>query len=202
MKLNKDFYLQDDVVAIARNFLGKVICTNLNGSLTSGIISETEAYAGIADRASHAFGDRRTRRTETLYRNGGRAYVYLCYGIHHLFNFVTNAEGIPHAVLLRGIIPHTGCSTMEKRRGKRCSDIHFSDGPGKASRALGIHTGHDGLDLLGDEIWVEENETIVKEKDILVGKRIGVDYAKEDALLPYRFVLKKPHSFEIKKPPL
>jgi DNA-3-methyladenine glycosylase len=196
MRLNRDFFLQDDVVSIARNLLGKEIFTSFDRTLTSGIISETEAYAGIHDRASHAYGNRRTRRTETLYLEGGRAYVYLCYGIHHLFNFVTNVEGIPHAVLLRGIIPRSGCSIMEQRRGKRCADQHFSDGPGKVSMALGIHTGHDGLDLAQDEIWVEETAIEVDKNNVLMGPRIGVDYAKEDALLPYRFLLKNQSSLQ------
>src|SRR5690606_19477666 len=103
MKLDRLYYQQSDVVAISRNLIGKVICTNINDEYTSGIITETEAYAGVGDKASHAYGDRRTNRTETMYMQGGYAYVYLCYGIHHLFNIVTNVEGVPNAVLLRGI---------------------------------------------------------------------------------------------------
>src|SRR5688572_7863163 len=103
MKLKRDFYTREDVVLVAKELLGKVLCTKWNGKTTSGIITETEAYEGITDRASHAYRGRRTERTEIMYSEGGTAYVYLCYGMHHLFNVVTNKKDIPHAVLIRAV---------------------------------------------------------------------------------------------------
>jgi DNA-3-methyladenine glycosylase len=198
MKLTRDFYQREDVVAIARELLGKVIFTNING-FTAGLITETEAYAGAIDKASHAWASRRTSRTETMFMRGGTAYVYLCYGVHHLFNFVTNLEGIPHAVLLRGILPLEGIKLMEERTGKRFKQKNFTDGPGKLTRALAIQTIHDGTDLLGNKIWVEDAGVVVPTDAVLIGPRIGVDYAGEDALLPYRFLIRSPEG--IKKPP-
>src|SRR5262245_49210922 len=99
-KLPLSFFEGEDVVQIARDLLGKILATNFDRQFTSGRIVETEAYAGIVDRASHAYGGRRTARTEIMYRGGGTAYVYLCYGIHHLFNIVTNAVDVPHAILI------------------------------------------------------------------------------------------------------
>ena len=200
MRVSRDFYLDNDVVAIARRLLGKVICTSIGGVAVSGIITETEAYAGVSDRASHAFGGRRTARTETMFREGGVAYVYLCYGIHHLFNFVTNAEGIPHAVLLRGIHPLSGIGAMEKRTGKSAARKGFAEGPGKVTRALGITTDLDGTDLTGNRIWVEDKGIVVPDHLVLTGPRIGVDYAGTDAGLPYRFLIRNLKG--IKKPPL
>ena len=189
MKLPRKFYLRDDVVQVAKDLLGKVLCTRFNGKLTSGIITETEAYAGVIDRASHAYGGRRTKRTEIMFGQGGTAYVYLCYGIHHLFNVVTNAKDEPHAVLIRAIKPLDGIKTMKERRLKDKIDKTFSGGPGTVSQALGILTGHSGLDLLGNKIWIEDRGINVSEKDIKKGPRIGVDYAGEDAKLHYRFVI-------------
>jgi DNA-3-methyladenine glycosylase len=189
VKLGTDFYRQGDVVEVARSLLGKVIFTNAGGLVTGGIITETEAYAGVTDRASHAYHNRRTNRTEIMYAPGGAAYVYLCYGIHHLFNFVTGEAGIPHAVLLRGIDPVAGCRIMEQRSGKKASSKTFTDGPGKATRALGLTVMDNGVDLTGNRIWVEDHGMVLNTSDILTTSRIGVAYAGEDAALPYRFVL-------------
>ena len=115
-KLKRSFYLNEDVVRLSRDLLGKVLCTKIQGKYTSGIITETEAYAGVIDRASHAYNNRRTKRTEIMYHKGGVAYVYLCYGIHNLFNVVTNVEGIPHAILIRGIEPFDGIKHILMRR--------------------------------------------------------------------------------------
>jgi DNA-3-methyladenine glycosylase len=189
MKLRRSFYLDDDVVAIARDLLGKVLVTRLDGRRTTGIITETEAYAGIHDRASHAWNGRRTARTEVMYAKGGTAYVYLCYGIHHLFNVVTNVEGVPHAVLVRAVHPLEGIDIMRERRQGRL----VTNGPGTVSSALGIRTTHTGTDLLGDTIWIEDHGIAVPRKHIIVGPRIGVDYAGSDALLPYRFRVAPSH---------
>ena len=180
--------MRDDVVQISKDLLGKELFTRMNGVLTSGLITETEAYAGVADRASHAYNNRRTSRTEVMYAQGGTAYIYLCYGIHHLFNVVCNHTDVPHAVLIRAIVPNTGIKNMLKRRSRKSLDKSLCAGPGTLSQALGIKTTHNGLDLGGDKIWIEESSVIVEEADIVAGPRIGVDYARQDALLPYRFV--------------
>jgi len=186
MRLSSDYYLDEDVVTLARSFLGKVLVTHIDNKLTSGIITETEAYAGILDRASHAYGDRNTDRTAPMFREGGIAYVYLIYGMYSLFNIVTSPKGIPHAVLIRGIHPLDGIEFMKKRRNMN-SGKGFSDGPGKLSRALGIHYSDTGLSLQGDRIWIEDRKVEISDGDIIVGPRIRVDYAGKDALLPYRF---------------
>ncbi len=190
-KLSAGFYLREDVVLIARELLGKVLCTRFDGMLCSGIITETEAYAGIRDKASHAYNGRRSERTEIMYWKGGTAYVYLCYGVHSLFNVVTNKEGVPDAVLIRGISPVKGTETMLSRSGKKSLDRNFGVGPGKVAKVLGIHYSHTGLDLCGRRIWIEDTGISAANEEILAGPRIGVDYAGDDALLPYRFIFTK-----------
>jgi DNA-3-methyladenine glycosylase len=192
----RSFYTRTDVVLIARELLGKYLVTRFDGQVTSGIIVETEAYEGITDRASHAFGNRRTARTEIMYHIGGTAYIYLCYGVHSLFNIVTNGEGIPHAVLIRGIKPVEGIDTMLDRLGKSSPPKKFGIGPGVVSKALGIHYRQTGLDLTvkrtGETepaIWLEERGMIVDPGMIVITPRIGVEYSGEDASRPYRFVL-------------
>jgi len=189
VKLSRDFYLRDDVVAIGCDLLGKVLCTRFNGELAKAIIVETEAYAGVTDKASHAYDGRRTRRTEPIYGQGGTAYVYLCYGIHHLFNVVTNAEETPHAVLIRAGEPLSGADIMLQRRGKTKLDKTLLAGPGSLAKALGITTEHSGLSLMNGQIWIEDHGTEVADDAVTAGPRVGVDYAGEDALRPYRFRL-------------
>jgi DNA-3-methyladenine glycosylase len=191
MILPESFYTRKDVVKIARELLGKVLVTRFDGVTTSGIITETEAYAGVVDKASHAYGGRRTQRTDIMFWQGGVAYVYLCYGIHHLFNVVTNKADIPHAVLIRAVEPLEGIEYMLERRGKEKLTTALTAGPGALSGALGIRTAHTGKMLSGmDMITIEDRGVIIKPKDIVASKRIGVDYAKEDALLPYRFYIR------------
>jgi len=186
--IERSFYLRDDVLQIAKDLLGKYLFTNLNNEgITAGIITETEAYAGITDKASHAYGDRRTSRTEVMYMEGGVAYVYLCYGIHSLFNIVTNKKNIPHAVLIRGIKPVEGIDTIMKRANKNEEKQLNGIGPGNVSKLLGIHFSQSGETLAGNKIWLEDRGIKVPAKKIIIGKRVGVDYAGEDALLPYRF---------------
>ena len=192
MKLARAFYERDDVVSVSRDLLGKVLCTRVRGTVTSAIITETEAYAGIADRASHSFGNRRTTRTEPMYGPGGRAYVYLCYGIHHLFNVVTNRVGTPHAVLIRAALPLEGKRTMRRRRKRRLKDESLMTGPGTVSQALGIRTTMTGTDLRGDRIWIEDRGIAIHPDNVIVGPRVGIDYAGEDAARPYRFVVRPP----------
>lgn len=186
-KLTKDFYLRDDVVQISKELLGKYLFTEFDGKLTGGIITETEAYAGITDKASHAYGNRRTKRTEVMYHEGSIAYVYLCYGIHSLFNIVTNNKDIPDAVLIRAIKPTEGIDVMIRRRNPKTHNL--TSGPGTVAQALGMKTIHSGLDLRGNKIWIEDNGTNTS-NEIITSTRIGVSYAEEDALLPYRFQLK------------
>lgn len=188
MKLPQKFYLRDDVVEISKELLGKVLCTKLNGQITKAIITETEAYAGVSDKASHAYKGRRTKRTEPMYAEGGTAYVYLCYGIHHLFNVVTNKADTPHAVLIRAGKPLEGSELMRERRKKQKIDDSLLAGPGSLSQALSITTAFSGANLLGDRIWIEDHHIGFNDQDIVAGPRVGIDYAEEDASRPYRFV--------------
>ncbi|RPD39055.1 DNA-3-methyladenine glycosylase [Chitinophaga barathri] len=188
-KLDRAFYADKDVLKVAKALLGKILVTEINGVRTSGKIVETEAYNGAVDRASHAWNNRRTNRTEIMYGPGGAAYVYLCYGIHHLFNVVTNVKDVPNAVLVRGLEPLEGIEPMLFRCGKQKLDHTLTAGPGSLSKALGITTALTGQSLLGDTIWIEDAPAVPK-KDIVTGTRVGVAYAMEDAYLPYRFSLK------------
>jgi DNA-3-methyladenine glycosylase len=189
-KLDRPFYERADVAKIARELLGKLLITNFSGQRTSGRIVETEAYNGIGDRASHAYGNRRTPRTEIMYGSAGTAYVYLIYGIHHLFNVVTNKKGIPHAILIRALEPVEGVEVMLERTGKVKPDYTLTKGPGNVSKALGLHTSDTGSDLLGDLIFIGDDGYRPRKGEIGLSPRIGVDYAGPDALLPYRFFLK------------
>ncbi|HEX5026222.1 MAG TPA: DNA-3-methyladenine glycosylase [Agriterribacter sp.] len=188
-KLDYSFYNRSNVVSIAKELLGKILVTRWDGRLTSGRIVETEAYEGVTDRASHAWNGRRTKRTEIMYGNGGSGYVYLCYGIHQLFNVVTNVEEIPHAVLIRAVEPLEGIDIMLQRRRKQNLDRNLTSGPGNVSAALGINTKHSGISLVEDTIFIVDDDFKLNKKDIVTTTRIGVDYAGEDALLPYRFII-------------
>jgi DNA-3-methyladenine glycosylase len=189
-KLAPSFYHGDDVVDIARSLLGKILVTNIGDVITSGRVVETEAYNGVTDRASHAYGDRRTTRTEVMYKNGGLAYIYLCYGIHHLFNVVTNVQDIPHAVLVRAIEPMEGRDAILQRTGKSRWDDTIGSGPGNVSKALGIHARYSGTDLQGDTMWMADDGFRFDARELIATPRVGVDYAGPDALLPYRFLVK------------
>ena len=188
MKLDGAFYRRGDVVLVSRELLGKVLCTRIGGAVTKAVITETEAYAGVGDRASHAYGGRRTQRTEPMFSEGGRAYVYLCYGIHHLFNVVTAEAGTPHAVLVRAGKPFEGLALMKRRRGGKATDKTLLAGPGSLAQALGITTRLTAESLLGSRIWIEDHGIVIDDGAVTAGPRIGVDYAGEDALRPYRFV--------------
>ncbi len=191
-KLQKDFYLRDDVVAIARELLGKIVVTRFNGKFSSARIVETEAYAGTIDRASHTWAGRRTARTEIMFGEGGHAYVYLCYGIHHMFNIVTNKKNIPEAVLVRGVEPLEGKNIMVQRSGKLKFDTSIGRGPGNVGKALGILTMHTGSNLQRDDFFLADDG--YRAVDVLVSKRIGVNYAGNCANWLYRFFLaNNPH---------
>jgi DNA-3-methyladenine glycosylase len=198
--LDNAFFRRTDTIKIARDLLGKVLVTNVDGQTTAGMIVETEAYNGAEDKACHAFGRRFTKRTQTLYMEGGAAYVYLCYGLHHLFNIVTNIADMPHAVLIRAVEPLVGREVMLQRSGKAKWDTSITRGPGNMSRAFGIAKVHTGLLLNTPELFIA-NPTYaqkqygialpeVQTNDIVATPRIGVDYAGEDALLPYRFLVR------------
>ena len=189
-KLDYNFYNRPDVVKIARELLGKVLVTDWKEGLTSGRIVETEAYEGVTDRASHAFNGRRTARTEVMYADAGSGYVYLCYGIHHLFNVVTNVTNTPHAILIRALEPLQGVNIMLQRTGKKNKDRTLTSGPGNVSKALGIHIRHTGVSLTEEMIFIADDGFVLHQKDIISTPRIGVDYADEDALLPYRFFIR------------
>ena len=189
--LERSFYDRSDVTIIARELLGKILITRFNGEITSGRIVETEAYNGAVDRASHAYNNRRTNRTEVMFGRPGTAYVYLCYGIHHLFNVVTNRAEIPHAVLVRAVEPVTGIDVMQDRTRKKVLDNTLTRGPGNVSKALGIFTYHSGLDLIESDIQIVDDGVRYKKKELVVTTRIGVDYAGPDALLPYRYIVKE-----------
>jgi len=189
-KLDARFYDRKDVLKIARDLLGKILVTEWNGIRSSGRIVETEAYAGVNDRASHAFGNRRTSRNEHLYGDAGTVYIYICYGMHHLFNVITNKKDIPHGVLIRALEPLEGVDYMLKRTGKPVADFTLTKGPGNLSRALGMSKIHNGGNLYSDEIYIEDDGFRYNENEVQVTKRIGVESAREDAELPYRFIVK------------
>lgn len=189
--LPRSFYQSDDVVDIAQKLLGKYLITDIEDHKTGGMIVETEAYRAPEDRASHAYNYRRTERNEVMYHEGGLSYVYFVYGMHNMFNVVTNGTDIPHAILIRAIIPEIGIDKMLERRNKTTLDKTLTSGPGALAKALGITRDHNGLPLDRPPIWIEDREVIVQSKEIKVGPRIGVDYAGEDAALPWRFQLVK-----------
>jgi len=187
--MDSSFFLQTDVLQICRDLLGKYLFTQRDGQIAGGIITEVEAYKGTDDRGSHAFGGRRTQRNEMMYHEGGVVYMYLCYGMHAMLNFVTNREGIPDAILVRSIYPTHGEELMLMRTGKPRISYAVTDGPGKVSKALGLTVADNGCSITYPEIWIEDRGIIVDDNMIAKTPRIGIDYAGEDAMLPYRFVL-------------
>ena len=186
--LPKSFYKNPDVVEVSRNLLGKVICTNINSRFTAGIITETEAYSGRNDKACHANNGLRTARTEVMYGEPGYAYIYLCYGIHHLLNVVTNRKGLADAVLIRAVKPLEGMETIVERRNIK-DEKNLANGPGKLTQALGITTDLNATNLSEPPLWIEDRGFKVDDNEINITPRIGVDYAGEDALKPWRFVI-------------
>ncbi|MBL7857530.1 MAG: DNA-3-methyladenine glycosylase [Cyclobacteriaceae bacterium] len=187
MKLSASFYERKDVVKIARELLGKALFTNIRGVITGGLIVETEAYS-YRERGCHAFGSKMTSRNAVMFGSGGHAYVYLCYGMHHLFNVVTNEEGVAEAVLIRSLQPLVGAEEMSLRRNNKGS-FQLTSGPGKLSKALGIDRTFNGKSLLHDDVWIEESGMHITKKQIVATPRIGIDYAGEDAKLPWRFTI-------------
>ncbi len=189
--LRETFYRNDDVLAISQALLGKHLCSKVGKTLTSGIIVETEAYRAPEDKASHAHGNRRTQRTETMFQDGGVCYIYLCYGIHHLFNVVTGSRGQAHAVLVRALEPVEGMLMMQQRRGLERSCHRLTGGPGMLTQALGIGIEQNGQCLDGHhKVWIEDHGRMISPGEILSSPRVGVDYAGECALWDWRFRIK------------
>jgi len=189
-KLPVHFYKGPDVVSIARELIGKIIVTRFDGEITSGRIVETEAYIGLSDRASHSYGGKRTARNEHMYAAPGTAYVYICYGMHHLFNVVTNAKDIPDAVLIRALEPLTGVNIMLERTGKIKPDYSLTRGPGNAAKALGISKKHSGIHLTATELYIADDGFEIPVNSIGTSRRIGVESSGDAALKPYRFYVK------------
>lgn len=187
MRLALEFFQRSKVTQIARELLGKMLITRIDGQITAGLIVESEAYSW-RERGCHAYNDRKTSRNEVMFGPGGFAYVYLCYGVHNLFNVVTNAEHRAEAVLIRALEPIQGTELMRERmQVDRMKGI--TSGPGKLTRALGIDRSFNGKFLLGEDIWIKEG-TMIKPREIVSSRRIGIDYAGKDALLPWRFSLR------------
>ncbi|MDP1835674.1 MAG: DNA-3-methyladenine glycosylase [Chlamydiales bacterium] len=184
--LPQSYFYAADVLEVSQELIGKMLYTAIDGVVTGGIIVETEAYRAPDDRASHAYGNRRTDRNSVMFDEGGVAYVYLCYGIHNLFNIVTGPAGTPHAVLIRAIQPIIGIETMLQRRNKSTLNRAIAGGPGALSQALGITRDLNGEVLSGPVVWVTDHH-YVNSQDIIASPRVGVDYAGQDALLPWRF---------------
>ncbi len=193
-KLDTGFFQRDNVLQVAKELLGKILVTKWEGIETSGRIVEVEAYRGIADKASHAYGGRRTARNEVMYRAGGVAYIYLCYGIHHLFNVVTHLKDTPHAILIRAAEPVKGIKAMLRRTGKHPDgyreDHTLTRGPGNLSKALGLHISQSGWSLTSKELFIADDRFRFSKNEMASSQRIGVEYAGEDALLPYRFYIR------------
>jgi len=189
-KLPREFYLSTNTAKIARDLLGKLLVVpDETGRRVSGMIVEVEAYLGKADRAAHSFGGRRTARNEVMYGGGGHVYVFFVYGMYYQLNVVTGPVEHPHAILIRGIEPVEGIEVMRERRGEM-KETNLTSGPGKLSIAFGVTRDLNGADLTDDRIWLEEYRSFSK-KQIEIGKRIGIDYAGEDAEKPLRFWVKE-----------
>lgn len=186
MKLGLDFYQRQDVVKIGRELLGKTLFTSIDGVITGGMIVETEAYSW-KERGCHAYNNRKTDRTRIMFAEGGHTYVYLCYGMHHLFNVVTNIAGVADAVLIRSLEPKFGIDQMTGRRKLAKTSFQLTSGPGKLSKALGIDRSMNGKLLIDNEVWIEDAGLKISSKNIVISPRIGIDYAAEDAKLPWRF---------------
>lgn len=185
--LDSSFYQRGNVVRIAMDLLGKGLFTRINGTLTGGVIVETEAYSWI-ERGCHAYMNKMTKRNAVMFQDGGIAYVYLCYGIHHLFNVVTNTGGKADAVLIRALEPTAGVEAMQHRM-NASKPVRITSGPGKLTRALGIGREHNGTKLDSDGLWLSDLGVKIQKKGVQAGPRIGIDYAGADARLPWRFTV-------------
>jgi DNA-3-methyladenine glycosylase len=186
-KLTRADYADPKPARVARFFLGKFLCVQAPDGYAEGVITETEAYGGPQDAACHGFENRRTARTEIMFAPGGVSYVYLCYGLHHLFNIITGPADSPEAVLIRAVRITGGHDVVRQRR-PRVAEKDWASGPGRVCRALAIGMHHYGLDLAGETIWIEDRGVNVPPRAVQRSPRIGVDYAGKWALKPWRFV--------------
>ena len=188
--LSHPFY-ERDVLLVARELLGMRLVRALNGTRIAGIISETEAYRGEEDLASHARVGQ-TPRTKVMYGPAGRAYTYFTYGVHWCLNFVAMPEGFPAGVLIRAIFPTEGLDEMAARRLNRPS-ADWVNGPGKLTQALAIDGRLNEADLCGpnSELWVEPGQP-VPERIVTTGPRIGINRVVEPwRSIPWRFVIQQ-----------
>jgi len=190
--LTRSFYTRKDVLKVSRQLLGKLLVTKFDGKLTAGTIVETEAYRAPDDKACHAYQNKRTPRTEVMFEEGGCSYVYICYGIHHLFNVVSGQKDMAHVILIRGIEPIKGIDHMMERRGFDHLKTTLTAGPGSLSKALGIKSIHSGVSLLDkkSKIWIEDQGLDIRESEIIEGPRVGVSTAEECSHWPWRFRIK------------
>lgn len=190
-RLGRAFYAREETLAVARDLLGKrLVVPTSEGARVSGRIVEVEAYLGAEDKAAHSYGWRRTARTETMYALGGTVYVFFVYGMHHQFNVVTGPEGSPTAILVRAIEPDEGIDLMRERRAVT-KERELTSGPGKLCKALGIDRSFDREDLTkSTRVWLEDAGVRPRPEEIAEGPRIGIAYAEEYALKPWRFWLK------------
>lgn len=189
-KLPLSFYRRDDVVSIARELLGKHLYTRVDGQICGGTIIETEAYRGPDDRGSHAYLNKITPRNQMMYKAGGKVYMYICYGIHDMLNIVTGEEGMSHAILIRAIEPHTGIEAMRERRDIYDNDRRLCQGPGALAKALGLKKHFNGVDILGDEIWIEESNIVYTEQQVVEAPRVGMNFEGPYKTIPWRFYVK------------
>lgn len=190
MKLPISFYQRNNAVLVARELIGKHVYTRINGTVTGGVIVETEAYQGPEDRGSHAFNNRKTPRNEIMYQAGGVAYMYICYGIHDMLNVVTGSNGVSHAVLIRAVEPRIGIDIMRERRQVIDEDSRLCRGPGSLAKALGLAKEHNGINLLGDTVWIEDQNEVIRQEDIVATARVGMNFDGPFKCIPWRFYLK------------
>jgi len=188
-KLPREFF-SHDTVTVARSLLGCVLWRRIGREVLSGRIVETEAYIGANDPASHARRGLRSERNESMYLEGGHAYVYFTYGMHWCLNVVTQEADVAEAVLIRGAEPLRGVASMRKRRPKARRDYDLTNGPGKICMAMSIDRSLDGERLNGERLWITARDNEVRDQDIAVSPRIGVEGAGEAASWPLRFFLR------------
>jgi DNA-3-methyladenine glycosylase len=188
-KLPRDFYLQD-TVTVARALLGCVLWRRIGRDLLGARLVEVEAYLGANDMASHARRGLRSPRNESMYLEGGHAYVYFTYGMHWCMNVVTQEADLAEAVLLRAAEPVRGIESMRVRRPKAKRDVDLMNGPGKLCAALAIDRALDGERLDGSRLFLSERDAEVDENDIAVSPRIGIDNSGDAAHWPLRFFLR------------
>lgn len=200
-KLHATFYQSPDVLTLCKDLIGKVLVSRVDSLLTSGIIVEAEAYRAPDDSACHAFGDRRTERTEVMFAPGGVAYIYICYGIHHLFNVVTGPGNSAHAILIRALEPLEGIDIMLERRKMHKVEPKITKGPGALSMAMGFDRSMSGQSLVTSNslFYIEDRNIQCTEDKIATGPRIGCERAGVSASWPWRYYVRNHPNVSAKK---